>query len=70
MACRHFIGVDGYHLKTKYGAQLLVAIGMDPNGQYFPLAFEVVEAKTKDLWRWFFQLLLEDINQDRGYVFI
>ncbi|XP_058783754.1 uncharacterized protein LOC131658483 [Vicia villosa] len=39
MACRPFIGVDGCHLKTKYGGQLLVAVGRDPNDQYFPLAF-------------------------------
>lgn len=29
--CRPFIGVDGCHLKTKYGGQLLVVVGRDPN---------------------------------------
>ncbi|XP_058765177.1 uncharacterized protein LOC131638625 [Vicia villosa] len=29
--CRPFIGVDGCHLKTKYGGQLLIAVGRDPN---------------------------------------
>ncbi|XP_029129899.1 uncharacterized protein LOC114916709 [Cajanus cajan] len=61
-ACRPFIGVDGCHLKTKYGGQLLVAIGRDPNDQYFPLAFVVVETETKDSWRWFVTLLLEDLG--------
>ncbi|XP_058751092.1 uncharacterized protein LOC131624128 [Vicia villosa] len=37
--CRPFIGVDGCHLKTKYGGQLLIAVGREPNDQYFPLAF-------------------------------
>jgi len=69
-ACRPFIGVDGCHLKTKYGGQLLVAVGRDPNGQYFPLAFGVVETETKDSWSWFLQLLLEDVGQDKIYVFI
>jgi hypothetical protein len=41
--CRPFIGVDECHLKTKYGGQLLIAVGRDPNDQYFPLAFGVVE---------------------------
>ncbi|XP_058766212.1 uncharacterized protein LOC131639766 [Vicia villosa] len=46
--CRPFIGVDGCHLKTKYGGQLLIALGRDPNDQYFPLAFGVVETETKE----------------------
>ncbi|XP_058770844.1 uncharacterized protein LOC131644373 [Vicia villosa] len=68
--CRPFIGVDGCHLKTKYGGQLLIAVGRDPNDQYFPLAFGVVETETKESWRWFITLLMEDIGQDNRYVFI
>jgi hypothetical protein len=68
--CRPFIGVDGCHLKTKYGGQLLIAVGRDPNDQYFPLAFGVVETKTKESWRWFLQLLMEDVGQDKRFVFI
>ncbi|XP_058769641.1 uncharacterized protein LOC131643444 [Vicia villosa] len=68
--CRPFIGVDGCHLKTDFGGQLLIAVGRDPNYQYFPLAFGVVETETKESWRWFLQLLMEDIGQDRRYVFI
>ena len=71
-ACRPFIGVDGCHLKSKYGGQLLIAIGRDPNDQYFPLAFAVVETETKESWRWFLTLLLEDIGDVRSnrWVFI
>lgn len=63
--CRPFIGVDGCHLKTKYGGQLLIAVGRDPNDQYFPLAFAVVETETRASWRWFLTLLLEDIGDVR-----
>jgi len=49
--CRPFIGVDGCHLKTTYGGQLLVAVGRDPNDQYFPLVFVVVENECKETWR-------------------
>ena len=45
-------------------------VGRDPNDQYFPLAFGVVETETKDSWSWFLQLLLEDVGQDKRYVFI
>jgi len=61
-SCRPFIADDGCHLKTKYGGQLLVAIGKDPNDQYFPLAFAVVENECKETWRWFLTLLLDDIG--------
>ncbi|XP_052723721.1 uncharacterized protein LOC108344539 [Vigna angularis] len=61
-SCRPFIGVDGCHLKTTYGGQLLVAMGRDPNDQYFPLAFAVVENECKESWRWFLTLLLDDIG--------
>ncbi|KAK2409855.1 hypothetical protein QL285_045255 [Trifolium repens] len=68
--CRPFIGVDGCHLKTKYGGQLLIAVGRDPNDQYFPLAFGVVETETKESWRWFLQQLMDDVGQDNRFVFI
>ena len=71
-ACRPLIGVDGCHLKTKYGGQLLIAVGRDPNDQYMPIAFAVVENETKESWKWFMNLLLEDLgdlNTNR-YVFI
>jgi hypothetical protein len=48
----------------------LIAVGRDPNDQYFPLAFGVVETETKESWRWFIQLLLEDVGQHNRFVFI
>ncbi|XP_058781430.1 uncharacterized protein LOC131655613 [Vicia villosa] len=68
--CRPFVGVDGCHLKTKYGGQLLIAVGRDPNDQYFPLAFGVVETETKESWKWFLELLMNDVGQSNRYVFI
>jgi len=46
--CRPFIGVDGCHLKSSYGGQLLVTVVRDPNDQYFPLSFVVVENECKE----------------------
>ncbi|XP_058776394.1 uncharacterized protein LOC131650710 [Vicia villosa] len=59
---RPFIRVNGCHLKTKYGGTLLIAVGRDPNDQYYPLAFGVCENDTKESWRWFLTLLLKDIG--------
>ncbi|RYR21806.1 hypothetical protein Ahy_B03g067121 isoform A [Arachis hypogaea] len=61
-ACRPIIGFDGCHLKSDHGQQLLVAVGRDPNDNYFPLAVTAVEAETKDSWAWFLELLLQDIG--------
>ncbi|XP_058784016.1 uncharacterized protein LOC131658774 [Vicia villosa] len=47
-ACRPFIGLDGCHLKHKSGGILLIAVGRDPNDQYLPISFGVVENESKD----------------------
>ena len=65
IACRPFIGVDGCHLKNKYGGQLLIAVGRDPNDQYLPIAFAMVETESKETWRWFLTNLLDDIGDSR-----
>lgn len=36
--CRPVICLDGTHIKTKYGGQLLTAVGMDPNDCIYPIA--------------------------------
>lgn len=61
------IGIDGCHLKGPYGGILLSAVGRDPNEEYFPIAFAVVEVENKDSWRWFLTLLLEDLGSHRSY---
>ena len=61
-ACRPFIGVDGCHLKGEFTRQLLTAVGKDGNNGIYPIAFAVVEAKTKESWTWFLSRLHEDIG--------
>ncbi|KAK9986881.1 hypothetical protein SO802_031832 [Lithocarpus litseifolius] len=68
--CRPFIGLDACHLKNKSGGQLITAVCRDPNEEYFPLAYVVVEAETKDSWTWFINLLLADISQNKRWVFM
>ena len=46
--CKSFIGLDAYHLKNKSRGQLIIAVCRDLNEEYFPLAYAVVEAETKD----------------------
>lgn len=43
-----FLEVDGCHLKTKNDGCLFVGVERDPNDQYYPLAFGVVETEIKE----------------------
>ncbi|XP_073121042.1 uncharacterized protein [Henckelia pumila] len=65
--CRHFIGVDGCHLKGPHGGVLLSAVGVDPNNNIFPIAFAIVSSETKDTWDWFLCLLKMDLKIDKDY---
>ena len=70
VGCRPLIGFDACHLKNKSEGQLITAVCRDPNEEYFPLAYAVAEAETKDSWTWFINLLLVDIDQNKRWVFM
>ncbi|KAH9768456.1 SWIM-type domain-containing protein [Citrus sinensis] len=64
--CRPFIGIDGCHLKGKYGGVLLATVGMDGNNGIVPLAVCVCEIENTKTWGWFMEYLhsyLEDGRQ-------
>ncbi|KAM0921562.1 hypothetical protein ACQ4PT_006755 [Festuca glaucescens] len=60
--CWPVICLDGCHLKTKFGGQLLVAVGMDSNDCIYPVAFSIVEVEDTTNWRWFLQTLKKDLG--------
>ena len=60
--CRPIIGLDGCHLKGRFGRQILSAIARDANDNIFPVAFAVVEQENKDSWVWFLQQFSDDIG--------
>ncbi|XP_066347601.1 uncharacterized protein [Miscanthus floridulus] len=62
IGCRPVICLDGCHIKTKFGGQLLSAIGIDPNDCIFPLAIAVVEVECLASWKWFLETLKEDLG--------
>ena len=49
----HVIGVDGCHLKTKYGGVLFVATALDGNSNIFPICIGIAEGENSDSWTWF-----------------
>ncbi|XP_058742490.1 uncharacterized protein LOC131614984 [Vicia villosa] len=60
---RPLIGLDACFLKGEHGGQLIAAVGKDGNNQMTPIAYAVMESETRDSWKWFVELLLEDLNQ-------
>ncbi|KAM5554008.1 hypothetical protein ABKV19_025974, partial [Rosa sericea] len=71
--CRPILGLDGCHLKSAYGGQLLAAVGLDPNNTTYVVAYAMVEIESKDSWDWFLRLLAKDLNitgEGNGFTFI
>ena len=70
--CRPIIGLDGCHLKGRFGGQILVAATMDGNHNIFLVALAAVEQKNKDSRVWFLQQFSNDIGnlEQLNFVFI
>ena len=62
LSCRPIICLDGTHIRTKYGGQILTAIGVDPNDCIYPIALVVVEVECHASWKWFLTTLKTDLN--------
>lgn len=62
--CRPLICLDGAHIKTKFGGQLLTAVGIDPNDCIYPIAMAVVEVESLSTWKWFLETLKADLGID------
>ena len=70
--CKPFIGLDGCHLKGRFGGQLLFATAKDGNDNIFSVAMAVVEQENKDSWTWFLEQFADDIGrpEELNLVFI
>ena len=60
--CRRVIGLDGCFLKGVCRGQLLSVVGRDANNHIYPLAWGVVAVESKETWKWFVDLILDDIE--------
>ncbi|XP_016186068.1 uncharacterized protein LOC107627758 [Arachis ipaensis] len=60
--CRPLIGLDGAFLKTRFGGQILSAVAQDANNHIHPIAWAIVDVENKENWKWFLDLLLDDLG--------
>jgi hypothetical protein len=60
--CRPIIGIDGCHIKNRFGGVMLVAVGVDPNHCIFPISIGIVEVEDTQSWKWFLSTLKEDLG--------
>jgi hypothetical protein len=66
-ACRPIICLDGCHIKTKFGGQILTAVGIDPNDCIYPIAIAIVEVESLATWKWFLETLKNDLGIQNTY---
>ena len=64
--CRPFIGLDGCHIKHRFGGQILSATANDANDNIFPVAMAVVEQETREFWIWFLKIFADNIGKPEG----
>lgn len=60
--CRTIVCIDACFLSGPFQGQLMVAVGLDANDGFWPIAYAVVEKETKKSWKWFLNLLVDDLG--------
>nr|KAJ0218340.1 hypothetical protein LSAT_V11C300124680 [Lactuca sativa] len=64
--CKRIIGLDGCFLKGVCKGELLCAIGRDSNDNIYLISWVVVNVENKQNWKWFLELLIDDLNLNLG----
>nr|KAJ0216716.1 hypothetical protein LSAT_V11C300152350 [Lactuca sativa] len=60
--CKLVIGLNGCFLNGKVRGEVLLAVGRDANNHIYPITWVVVCVENKKTWKWFIDLLMDDIN--------
>lgn len=66
--CRPYLAVDATALNGRFRGQLVAACAIDAHNWIFPVAYGVLETKSKESWGWFFQNLKKVIGHPEGLV--
>ncbi|KAL7199546.1 hypothetical protein ACSBR2_021772 [Camellia fascicularis] len=68
--CRPLLFLDGAFLKERYKGQFLAKTANDSNQGLFPVAFAIVDSKSKSNWSWFLYELSKVIADDICITFV
>lgn len=60
--CRPVILVDGTFLTEKYKGTLMMAVAVDSEQQFVPLAFALAKSENNDSWSWFMKLVRRHVH--------
>ncbi|KAL5697540.1 hypothetical protein ACHQM5_028673 [Ranunculus cassubicifolius] len=60
--CRPILGLDGCHLKGKYGGVCLSITGLDGNNGLFPIAIYICRGEDAASWRKFLEIMEADLT--------
>ena len=61
--CRPIIGLDGCHIKHRFGGQILSTTAKDANDNIFTVVMAVVEQKIRESWIWFLEIFADNIGR-------
>ena len=67
---RKFMAVDGTFLKARFVQTLLLAVGIDANGNILLLAWGIVESENESSWRYFLEHLKKAIPESESMTLI
>ena len=63
---RRVIDLDRFFIKGICKGELLVDVGRDVNNNIFPITWCVISLENKENWKWFLDLLIDDLDLVRG----
>ena len=63
--CRPLIGLDGCHIKHRFGGQILSTTTKDANDNIFPIAMAVVKQEIRESWIWFLEIFVDNIGRPK-----
>ncbi|XP_024968723.1 uncharacterized protein LOC112508172 isoform X2 [Cynara cardunculus var. scolymus] len=68
--CRPLIFLEATSMKSRYGEVLLIAIAIDGNEGFIPVAFAIVDVEDDNSWCWFLELLKTSILKSQPITFV